>query len=70
MLRTFLSSIRLLGVSPNLANPADSKPIVSEDVVFEEQGGILTVEAELFHQQTGTEQRAFCLTTRAAQQEP
>jgi hypothetical protein len=52
--------------------PADrnvelTRPIVSNDKVFEEVEGILAVEAEHFYRQTLTDKRAFYITSSARQ---
>ncbi len=42
---------------------AGSKPIVKEDLVFQESNGMVAVEAEHFYKQTHTEKRAWQLTS-------
>ena len=45
------------------ANPELTKPIVGPDLVFEEVGGFVAVEAEHFFKQEKTGKRAWYLTT-------
>ena len=45
------------------ANALSKKPITGEEVVFEEQGGFLIVEAEHFFRQSADDVRAFYITT-------
>jgi len=43
-----------------------TQPIVSSDLVFEEQDGVVAVEAEHFYQQTLTHKRAWYITSAKA----
>ena len=50
-------------LAPVTAEPP-AKPLVGADVVFEETGGVVAVEAEHFFRQTLTNKRAWYLTTK------
>ncbi len=45
------------------AGPGARQPIVGQDVVFEEVGGVVAVEAEHFHKQTLDKVRSWYLFT-------
>ncbi len=55
--------ICFLSLADSDAMAAGSDPIAKKGVVFAEQDGLVTVEAEHFADQTETERRAFHLTT-------
>jgi hypothetical protein len=64
-MRSMMTILMLMVAASALAQDTAqlTKPIVGEDVVFEEVDGVLAIEAEHFYDQSKTEVRAFYLTT-------
>lgn len=63
-MRSALPLLLLVLICSNLwADPELTKPLASADLVFEETGGFVAVEAEHFFKQEKSEKRAWYLTT-------
>lgn len=62
-LKSFLTIGLLMLNSVTLLQAQTEKPIVNDQLIFEEKDGIVTVEAELFYKQTLTEIRQWYITS-------
>jgi hypothetical protein len=61
--RSVVFCVACVGLSMSAAAAGTSTAIIEDNIVFAEKNGMVAVEAEHYFKQTGTDKRAFYLTT-------